>query len=161
MPRARFVSLLAVFVCALAAALGVTALASQNRPVRSDQQILIQLERDWDAAFLRKDVRFVQNVLADDVVVTYPDGSRGDKAKELILLAEFDQQVDSSTLDEFTVKVNGDTAVVWFTRRLVGPNQGRRVEVTFRYIDVFVWRADRWQCIASQSTKVTPAVPNP
>jgi ketosteroid isomerase-like protein len=131
--------------------------ASQNRPVQSDQQILIQLERDWDQAFLQKNVPFIANVLADEVIVTYPDGSRGDKAKELALAAEFNQQVDSSTLDEFTVKVNGNTAVVWFTRHLAGPSQGRRLELTFRYIDVFVWRADRWQCIASQSVKVADA----
>ena len=143
------------FFCVLAAAWAATAFGVQDRPVRSDQQILIQLERDWDAAFLRTDVRFIENVLADEFVATYADGSRGDKAKELTLAAEFNQQVDSSTLDEFTVKVYGDTAVVWFTLRLVGPSKGRQLEVTYRYTDVFVWRAGRWQCVASQSTKVT------
>ena len=141
--------------CIVAAAWAVTASGSQNRPVRSDQEILIQLERDWDAAFLRKDVPFIENVLADEFVGTYGDGSRGDRAKELALAAEFNQQVDSSTLDEFTVKVYGDTAVVWFTRHLVGPSQGRRLELTYRYIDVFVLRAGRWQCVATQSTKVS------
>jgi len=141
--------------CVLAAVGAVTASASQDRPVRSEQQILIQLEKDWDAAFLRKDVRFIENVLADEFIATYGDGTRGDKAKELTLAAEFNQQIDSSTLDEFTVKIYGDTAVVWFTRHLVGPSQGRRLEVTYRYIDVFVWRAGRWQCVASQSAKVT------
>jgi len=141
--------------CVLAAAWAVTASGSQDQPVQSDQQILIQLERDWDAAFLRNDVDFIETVLADEFVATYPDGSRGDKAKELTLAAEFDQQIDSSTLDEFTVKIYGDTAVVWFTRHLVGPSQGRRLEVTYRYVDVFVLRTDGWQCVATQSTKVT------
>jgi ketosteroid isomerase-like protein len=143
-----------VVFAVLAAAWAATASGSQNRPVQSDQQILIQLERDWDVAFLHNDARFIENVLADDVVVTYPDGSRGDKAKELTLAAEFDQQVDSSTLDEFIVKVNGNTAVVWFTRHLVGPSQGRQIKLSYRYIDVFVWRDDRWRCIASQSVKI-------
>ena len=140
--------------CVLAAAWAVTASGAQDRPVRSDQEILVQLEQDWDAAFLRKDVPFIESVLADDLVITYPDGSRGDKAKELQLAAEFNQQIDSSTLDEFLVKVNGDTAIVWFTRHVVGPSQGRRLEITQRYIDVFMWRGDRWRCVASQSTKV-------
>jgi ketosteroid isomerase-like protein len=140
-------------VCALVAAWAVPA-ASQDRPVRSDQQILIQLEHEWDEAFYRKDVRFIERTLADEYSATYDDGSRGDKAKELAQTAEFNQQVDSSTLDEFTVKVYGDTAVVWFTKHLVGPSQGVRHEVTYRSIDVFVWRADRWQCVATQSTKV-------
>jgi ketosteroid isomerase-like protein len=144
-------------VCVLAAAWTTTAASAQNRPVRSDQQILVQLERDWDAAFQRKDTRFIETILADEFMATYGDGSRGDKAKELMLAAEFNKQIDSSTQDEFLVKVYGDTAVVWFTQRLVGPSKGQRLEVTFRYVDVFVWRDGRWQCVSSQSTRVTPA----
>jgi ketosteroid isomerase-like protein len=141
--------------CALAVAWTVAASGMQNRPVRSDQQILIELEEDWNTAFHRKDIASIENILADEFLATYPDGSRGDKAKELMLAAEFNQQIESSTLDGFTVKVYSDTAVVWFSRHLAGPSQGRRLEVTYRYTDVFVWRADRWQCVASQSTKVT------
>ena len=141
--------------CVLAAAWAVTASGSQDRSVKSDQQTLIELEQSWNAAFYRKDVRFIENVLADEFIATYDDGSRGDKAKELALVAEFNQQVDSSTMDEFTVKVYGDTAVVWFSLHLTGPSKGRRLVLTYRYNDVFVWRAGRWQCVSTQSTKVT------
>jgi ketosteroid isomerase-like protein len=131
------------------------AAAGQARRAQSDQQVLIKLERDWDAAFHRKDVAFIDSILAEDFVSTYGDGSRGDRAKELKLATDFDQQVDSSTLDEFSVKVYGDTAVVWFTQHLVGPVKGKTVELTYRYIDVFVLRDGNWKCVASQSTKVT------
>jgi hypothetical protein len=43
---------------------------------------------------------------------------------------------------------------VWFTRHLAGIRQGRRLELTFRFTDVFVVRDGRWQCVSSQSTKV-------
>ena len=133
----------------------ISASGAQSKPVLSDQQVLIKLERDWDEAFHRKDVAFIDSVLAEEFVSTYGDGTRGDRAKELKLAAEFNQQIDSSTLDEFVVKVYGDTAVVWFTQHMVGPSKGQRLEVTYRYIDVFVMRDGRWQCVASQSTKVT------
>ena len=142
-----------LFLAFLVPAVSVS--GGQSGPVLSDQQILIKLERDWDAAFHRKDVAFIDTVLAEEFVSTYGDGSRGDRAKELKLAAEFNQQIDSSTLDEFVVKVYGDTAVVWFTQHMVGPSKGQRLEVTYRYIDVFVMRDGRWQCVASQSTKVT------
>ncbi len=128
--------------------------AAQDRPVRSDQQTLMELERDWDRAFLRKDVGFIRTVLADEFVSTYDDGTRGDKAHELELTAGFSQQIEASALDDFTVKIYGDTAVVWFSRHVVGPSRGRRLELTFRFTDVFVYRDGRWQCVASQSTKV-------
>jgi ketosteroid isomerase-like protein len=133
----------------------ITASGVKAQEVRSDQDILMQLERDWDEAFHRKDVAVIEQILADEFVVTYDDGSRGDKGKELRLATEFDQQIDSSMLDEFIVKEYGDTAVVWFTQHLVGPSKGRSLSLTFRYVDVFVMRAGRWQCVASQSTKVT------
>jgi ketosteroid isomerase-like protein len=127
---------------------------AQVGPVRSDQEILVQLERDWDAAFRRRDVEFVASILADEFIATYSDGTRGDRDDELSRVANFNQQIDSSTLDEFTVKIYGDTAVVWMSQHLVGPSKGKPLAVTFRYVDVFVLRDGRWQCVASQSTRV-------
>jgi ketosteroid isomerase-like protein len=132
-----------------------TTTSAQTGTVKSDQQILIQLEQDWDAAFRRKDLRFIERILADEFVATYSDGSRGDRAKELALAADFNLQVDSSTLDEFIVKIYGDTAVVWMSQHLVGPSKGNQLKVTFHYVDVFVMREGRWQCVASQSTRVS------
>lgn len=139
----------------VAVSAGSTASAQDLRGL-SDQQILMRLEREWDAAFLRNDVGFVESVLADEFVATYDDGSTGDKAKELKLVAEFNQMIESSKLDDFTIKVYDKTAVVWFARHLAGPSQGRRLEVSFRYMDVFVLRDGRWLCVASQSTKIAP-----
>ena len=140
--------------CGLVVASFATTGTAQNRPAQSDQEILIQLEKDWDAAFLRRDAAFVEKILADEFMATYSDGTTGDKAKELMLTAEFNQKIDSSRLDDFTVRIYGDTAVVWFSRHLEGPSQGRRLEVNYRFIDVFVLRENRWQCVASQSAKV-------
>ena len=141
-----------VWGLALSSTIGIGA---QQRSVKSDQETLIELERGWNAALYRKDLAFIENLLADEFIATYEDGSRGDKAKELSLTAGFNQQVDSAIQDEFVVKVYGDTAVVWFALHLVGPSQGQRLEITLRYVDVYVMQAGRWQCVSSQSTKVS------
>lgn len=143
----------------LAATWVVTTSASQGTPVESDQQILIKLERSWNEAFYQKDIAFIQTILADEFIATYEDGSRGDKARELALAAEFNQQVESAVQDDFTVKVYRDAAVVWFTLRIVGIRQGQRAELTLRYTDVWVMRDGRWQCVSTQSTRVTPKTP--
>jgi ketosteroid isomerase-like protein len=142
--------------CVVTAAWAVTASASQKAPVVSDQQALLDLEQAWNEAFYRKDVAFIENILTDEFMATYDDGSRGDKAKELALSAEFNQQVESAVQDEFTVRVFRDTAVVWFTLRMVGIRQGQRAEMTLRYTDVWVIRDGRWQCVSTQSTRVNP-----
>ena len=122
----------------LAAAWAVTVAASQGPPAESDQQVLVGLERRWNEAVYRNDVAFIEAILADEFVATYDDGSRGDKAKELALVAGFNQQVESAVQDDFTVRVYGDTAVVRFTLNLVGNKQGQRAELTLRYTDVWV-----------------------
>lgn len=127
----------------------------QTRRAQSDQEILIKLERDWDYAFHHKDVKFIESVLAQEFIATYAEGQRADRTKELENAANFNQQIDSSVLDEFAVHVYGDTAVVLFTQKLTGPSKGQPLTLTFRYMDVFVLRDGRWQCVASQSTRVT------
>ena len=127
-----------------------------QRPVRSAQQILEQLERDWVEAVQRNDVEFVNNILAPEFMSTFDDGSRGDRVKELQLVKEFNQQIDKWTVEELTVKVFNETAVVWFTHHMTGPVQGKPKEIVTRYMDVFVNRDGRWLCIGSQSTRVTP-----
>lgn len=143
-----------VVCCVLAGACTVTVAASQRPPTESDQQVLIKLEQGWNDAFYRKDVAFIENLMADEFTATYDDGSRGDRAQELALVRTFNQQVESAVQDEFTVRVYRDTAVVWFTLRLVGVKQGQRSELTMRYTDVWVIRDGRWQCVSTHSTRV-------
>jgi hypothetical protein len=135
--------------------IGWASAASAQLDVKSTQEILIELEQNWVSALQRNDVKFVDSILAEEFVATYGDGTRGDRAHELKLVADFNAQVDKWMLGEFTVKVYRDTAVVWFTQRQIGPVQGKPVEITARYMDVFVMRDGRWQCVGSQSTRVT------
>ena len=131
---------------------GGAAAASQR--VESDQDVLIRLERGWNDAFYRRDVAFIENLLAEEFTATYDDGRIGDKATELALVEAFDQQVESATQEGFAVRVYRDTAVVWFTLRLVGIKEGQRAEMALRYTDVWVVRDGRWQCVSSQSTRI-------
>ena len=96
-----------------------------------------------------------EGILADEFMATYDDGSRGDKAKELALATAFDQQVQSAIPGDFSVRVFGETAVVWFTLRLVGLRQGQQAEVTLRYTDVWLLRGGMWQCVSTHSTRVS------
>lgn len=129
--------------------------AAQRQPAQSDQQVLIGLERAWNDAFYRNDATFIGTLLADEFVATYDDGSRGDKAKELALAAAFNQKIESAVQDDFSVKVYRDAAVVWFTLRIIGIKQGQRSELILRYTDVWIMRDGRWQCVSSQSTRVS------
>ena len=142
-------------LCALLLVSSAIDAAAQSSPVKSDQDILIQLEHDWDAAFHRHDAAFIDRILADEFIITYDNGARADRTVELKLAASLNENIESSTLDEFIVKEFGNTAIVWFTLQLVGPVKGERVRTVYRYTDVFVLRDGRWQCVSSQSTRIS------
>ena len=143
-------------LCCILAAVSTLGLSgSQRQRPESDQQVLIGLERRWNDAFYHKDVSFIESILADDFIATYDDGGRGDKAKELKLAAEFDQQVESAIPDDFTVRVYGDAAVVRFTLNVLGMKQGQRSTLTLRFTDVWVIRDGRWQCVSTHSTRLS------
>ena len=129
--------------------------AGTAQPVKSDQEVLIALEKSWNEAFYRKDLKFIASILADEFMSTYEDGSRADKKKELALTEAFDQAVESAIQDDFTVRIFGDTAVVWFTLHLVGLKQGKPSELTLSYTDVWVLRDGNWRCVSAHSTRVT------
>ena len=132
----------------------VVASPSQTSRAQSDQEVLIALERRWNDAVYSKDIAFIDSVLASDFTATYEDGERGDRAKELQLVTDFNQQVESAVQDEFTVRVYRDTAVVAFTLHLVGIKQGQRTELDLRYSDVWIMSDGRWRCVSTHSTRV-------
>ena len=139
---------------ALLTAATVVAAPPQSSRAQSDQEVLIGLERRWNEAVYSKDLAFIDSILADDFAGTDETGDTGDRAKELQLVADFNQQVESATQDEFVVRVYRDTAVVRFTLHLVGIRQGQRAEVNLRYSDVWVLSDGRWRCVSAHSTKV-------
>ena len=137
-------------------ALGIWTLpvSAEEQTAQSAQDVLIDLERGWNDAVYRQDADFVDNLLAEEFVVTYDAGTRADRSHELQLITEFNQAVESATQENFTVRIYGETAVVWFTLRLAGYRQGELIEILLNYTDVWVMRDGRWQCVSSQSTRV-------
>src|SRR4029078_12016568 len=96
MARLRVLGVVAVLL-----AMGAAANAQE---VKSDQQVLIELEQLWDAAVPRGDAKYIETLLADEFIATYGDGARGDKVKELSLATDNRQQVDSSRSAAFLRK---------------------------------------------------------
>ena len=138
----------------LAAVLLAVAATADAQSAQSTRETLIELERGWNDAVYRQDADFVAGLLAEEFRGTYDDGSRGDKARELELIANFNQQVVSADQDDFRVAIYGDTAVVWFTLNVVGIRQGQEAELTLHYTDVWIRRDGRWQCVSAHSTRV-------
>lgn len=136
----------------------------------SIQAELIKLERDWAGAFKTRDADTVRRILADDLVITYPDGVVAGKNEEVQSIATGAITADSWDLtDEKVTVIDGDAAFI--TGRAIvrngrykDPKAPKPIDISgeYRFLDVYVKRSGRWQAIASQTTRIAnPAPPAP
>jgi ketosteroid isomerase-like protein len=120
----------------------------------SAEQELIKLEKEWADAAVKADVAALDHILADDFVSTDFEGTLWDKAKSLALMKSGEDKASSAVLDDMKARVYGDAAVVTGRATVKQVYKGRDLSGQYRFTDTFVKRGGRWQCVASQGTKI-------
>jgi ketosteroid isomerase-like protein len=131
---------------------GVVSLRAQQGKV---EQEIMQIERDWCSATIKKDITMLGRILADDYTGVGSRGTAVTKVQELADLKSGDSNVTSCVDTNIKVRMYGDVAVVTGTGNRAGTYKG----VAFKdrqilWTDVFVRKDERWQCVASQGTVV-------
>jgi ketosteroid isomerase-like protein len=137
-------------------------------PIAIEAEI-IKLENDWAAAAQRHDVEAVRKILADDLVMTYPDGSTGTKAGELQDLESGAITADSWELADTKVTVlSGDAAFITGRGIIKNgkqkiPESKRVIDISgeYRFTDIYAKRNGQWQAVASQTTPIKNPAPAP
>ena len=112
------------------------------------------MELDRVEAGVRKDVAAIAAVTADGYVQIDWDGRILDKAATLERIKSSDIKLQSNTVDNVEVRVDGDTAVVVGTATRKGVLNGKDISGTIRYTRVYVKRNGRWQVIQFQQTRI-------
>jgi hypothetical protein len=142
---------------ALLMAIAVPSLArAQNRsdesvrPSAIEQEEVLKVEREQRAAYLRGDIAATERLVADEFVLTIPEGI-GTKATLITFLKE--TPVDPTltlTAEDAQVRVNGDTAIVVGRRveRRRRPDNNREGVAYARYTRTYVRRQGHWQLLA-------------
>ena len=120
----------------------------------SVEEQLMQTERDWTEAGLKKDAAALDKILADDWAGQGPTGV-ATKAEALADLKSGDNKLESQTLGEMKVRIFGDTAVVTGSDDEKSSYKDKDTSGHYIWTDVFVKRQGRWQAAASQSTRMT------
>jgi ketosteroid isomerase-like protein len=148
MPRITFRAL-----SLLLATLVLTQFAGAADSPSKEQQALMQSERDWATAWKAKDSKAVAASEADEYVFTNFDGTVTDKATDMA-------DLKSGTLaliwevDDMKAMVFGDTGVVVGRQTQKGTQEGNDISGVMRFTDTWVRRDGRWQCVASQITRI-------
>jgi len=130
---------------------------------------LVKLERAWAGANKTKDAATVKNILADDIVLTYPDGTTGTKSDEVKMVETGGITTESWDIADTKVTVI-DHDAAFITGRatikkgsLKDPASGKTIDISgeYRFMDVYAKRSGKWMAVASQTTKIANPQPPP
>src|SRR5262245_35658468 len=124
-----------VIACAVGYRSGVSFAQSKG------EQELIQIERDWCTASLKRDVGLLGRILADDYSGVGSRGAPETKAEALASLKDMTSTLEACVDTNFKVRIYGDAAVVTALAARSGTNKG----VAYKdrqslYTDTFVRR---------------------
>jgi hypothetical protein len=113
-----------------------------------------QIERNLAAAYMRGDRTWVDDLLADNWTSTDYQGHLWTKANVLAMFGRGGPAFTKMEIDVDTVRLLGDVAVVTGRSVSAGRVGDRDVNVTQRYMDIYVRRDGRWRVVASQGTQI-------
>lgn len=128
-----------------------------------------KLSKEWADAYKTKDPAAVRRIVADDAILTSPDGTTGTKNDEVQLAETGAFTADSwDMLDEKVKVLDADAAfitgrTVIKNGKLKDPKSGQTFNITgeYRYLDVYAKRNGTWQVVASQVTRIQAPPPPP
>lgn len=115
---------------------------------------LRRLNNDVTQMQIRKDAAVAERLLADEYVFIQADGQVSNKAQNVEILRSPDFECQALTTDDVQVRVYDHTALIMGRAHFKATYKGEDVGGEFRYTDVWVKRAGRWQNVASQATRL-------
>jgi hypothetical protein len=110
---------------------------------------IIQIEHELVGAFLKKDIKTLDRILADEFIITDPNRPSCTKERYLAELEADRVSFKSLVIDEVSVQIIEGSAVVTGKatadgRSLDGPYKGQ-----YSFMDVYVRKDSNWQAILS------------
>ena len=150
--------ILAAVVFGLAVSCHAFAQAKPAAPAQSMsvEQELIKLENDWNNALVKRDMAALNRIMADDwTTIVAEDGTIMTKSQFLANLKSGEDTYTSAVGDEWEVRVYGNAGVVLSRFTAKEQFKGKDVSGQYRFIDTWIKKTGRWQCVASAAAKIT------
>ena len=136
-------------------------IANSNQPMPgttangAEEQAIVQIERDWAAAAVKRDVAVLEGFLAKEWTLV-SDGQLTTRAAVIADLKSGAYQFESATVHDLNVHVFGDVAIATMTGETKGKYKGADISGSSRGTDFFVKRDGRWQAVSTQNTTIKP-----
>ena len=118
---------------------------------------LKDIEARWEAAYQTHDAKVVDEILADNYVLTDEKGKVFNRRGALKEFKKNRETLEKATSSDLVVHpINNAAAVVTGMAHEVGKDKsGKAFDRTYRWTDTFVNHNGKWQCVASHVTLVS------
>ena len=129
------------------------AIAPETASPEAVVEEITQLENAWVAAIMKKDVAALENLLAEDFNGTSPTGNTFPRSDAIEDLKSGAYAVESMALDEVSVNVYGNTAVVFTSQQEKSKYDGKDNSGHYHFTNVWVKRDGKWRVVASHGSR--------
>jgi ketosteroid isomerase-like protein len=141
------------FSLALICAASVLVFAEQDADPGVQSKI-IALEKAWNQAYKLGDIRALDALLDDRIVLVNDDGTVQTKAEFLAGVQPSKSQEQQVAPESMSVHVFGNTAIASGTFRAKGVEGGKTYIRRERFVDTWIYQGGKWVCIATNATPV-------
>lgn len=153
-------ALVAVFVLigALSAGAAESAAGAKAAPASASADIerLTKQSDAWDKAIVAKDRAAVAGNMGADFRIIDGRGNIENKQQFVDGILDPGLTIDPYTVEDFEIRLYGDVALLSGRTRMTGRQDGQPFVSHYRYIDIYVKRAGRWQIVSVQITRLPP-----
>ena len=120
-----------------------------NRSKQSDESAeLSRLESVWNDAYTHGNVEPLEQLLADDLIVTMTDMAMLNKKQSIGLLRSGHLKFPRYETSDIRIRVYNDAAIVTGRLQRTRTVNGNNVDDDWRFTKVYIRRSGRWQVVA-------------
>jgi ketosteroid isomerase-like protein len=127
--------------------------AAQNQKERDAkvEQELRKLVLEWDTALVKNDVATLDRLLGEEF--SFVGGANKAQYLASFKSGSTDSVVESAVSTDIQIQVYGSTAVLTGLDTIKGKNKGQPYVARWLYLDVWVLRDGRWQCVKTYASQ--------
>ena len=152
-PRTQQIALL---IAAIFLTNGCNRTRQRENELEATRTEILAIEEQWAKAIERQDAAAFDRLAAEDFRFIDEDGHVLNRAQYIAARSHNPENVESAVQDDIEVRQYGDAAIATGRSITRGTRNGAPFIHRFRWTDMYVRRAGRWQAVSGQLTPVPP-----
>ena len=145
-----------VILCALALLCASVRVSAQQDEATARAQVL-GLEKAWNQAYKSGDIKALDVILDNSLVLVEDDGSLKTKSEFLASVKRASVNEEQVAPESLTVRVFGNPAIAIGVIAVKETKSGKSTVHRERFIDTWIFKNGSWVCIATDATPMTHA----